>query len=61
MDEIPLAVLFGLLFFLIILSGFFSGSETALMTLNRYRLSHLADQGHRRARLAQRLLKRPDR
>ncbi|MEN8175598.1 MAG: HlyC/CorC family transporter, partial [Pseudomonadota bacterium] len=33
----------------------------ALMTLNRYRLSHLADQGHRRARLAQRLLKRPDR
>jgi len=36
------------------LSAFFSGSETGLMTLNRYRLRHLAAQGHRGARLAQR-------
>lgn len=42
------------------LSAFFSGSETGLMTLNRYRLRHLASQGHRGARLAQKLLERPD-
>lgn len=31
------------------------------MTLNRYRLRHLAEQGHRSAKLAEELLKRPDR
>jgi len=31
------------------------------MTVNRYRLRHLAESGHRGARLAQRLLRRPDR
>ena len=61
MDDIPLGALFGVLVLLILFSGFFSGSETALMTLNRYRLRHLADQGHRSARLAEALLKRPDR
>ncbi|MEW5839340.1 MAG: HlyC/CorC family transporter [Pseudomonadota bacterium] len=45
---------------MILLSAFFSGSETGLMTLNRYRLRHLASQGHRGARLAQKLLERPD-
>lgn len=61
MDDIPLTFLFGILFLLIGLSAFFSGSETALMTLNRYRLRHLADQGHKTARLAEKLLKRPER
>ena len=32
-----------------------------MMALNRYRLSHLANQGHRGARRAARLLERPDR
>jgi magnesium and cobalt exporter, CNNM family len=44
-----------------LLSAFFSGSETALMTLNRYRLQHLVKQKHRGAIKAYRLLKRPDR
>ncbi len=61
MDDIPLSALLGALFFLILLSAFFSGSETGLMTLNRYRLRHLADKGHPGARRAERLLKRPDR
>ena len=61
MNEIPLSALFGALGFLLMLSAFFSGSETALMTLNRYRLKHMADSGHRGALLAARLLKRPDR
>ena len=61
MNDIPIGGLFGALFVLILLSACFSGSETALMTLNRYRLRHLVDKGHPGARLAQRLLKKPDR
>jgi Mg2+/Co2+ transporter CorB len=61
LQEIPLGLLFGMLVALLVFSGFFSGSETALMTLNRYRLKHLADKGNKRAQLAERLLSRPDR
>ncbi|MDH3576907.1 MAG: HlyC/CorC family transporter [Gammaproteobacteria bacterium] len=60
-DDVPLASLFGLLAVLLLLSAFFSGSETALMSLNRYQLRHKAREGHRGARLAERLLRRPDR
>ena len=60
-DDVPLAGLLGLLALLLILSAFFSGSETALMSLNRYQLRHKAREGHRGARLAEKLLKRPDR
>ena len=45
----------------ILLSAFFSGTETALMSINRYRLRHRASEGHAGARLAERLLARPDR
>lgn len=61
MDDIPLSVLFGLLGVLLFLSAFFSGTETGLMTINRYRLAHRAKLGERGARLAQDLLARPDR
>ncbi|WP_254432066.1 HlyC/CorC family transporter [Aquisalimonas sp. 2447] len=61
MSELPLGIMFGILALLIILSAFFSSSETALMSLNRYRLRHLARGGWRSARLATRLLERPDR
>jgi Mg2+/Co2+ transporter CorB len=61
LDDIPLSVLFSALVFLLFLSAFFSGSETALMTLNRYRLKHLADEGHTGAQLAAKLLEKPDR
>ncbi len=61
MNDLPLAGLFLFLLLLILLSGFFSGSETALMTLNRYRLKHKAEQGHKGAMLARSLLDRPDR
>ena len=60
-EDIPLAALIGLLVALLLLSAFFSGSETALMSLNRYQLRHKARQGHRGAILAERLLQRPDR
>ena len=61
LDEIPIGVLAGALFFLIVLSGFFSGSETGLISLNRYRLRHLAREGNRGAMRADRLLQRTDR
>lgn len=53
--------LFGLLVLLLIISGFFSGSETALMSLNRYRLKHLVNSGHKGAKSADSLLQRVDR
>ncbi len=61
MNDVPLAVLYGALALLLILSGFFSGSETGLMAVNRYRLRHLARQGHKGAQRVLRLLERPDR
>ncbi len=61
MDDLSLTVLFSILAALLLLSAFFSGSETALMTLNRYRLQHLVKKKHRGAIKAHRLLKRPDR
>ncbi len=61
MDDIPLGSLYTALLILIILSGFFSSSETGLMAMNRYRLRHLANRGHSGARLAQNLLRKPAR
>jgi Mg2+/Co2+ transporter CorB len=60
-EDIPLAGLLGLLAVLLVLSAFFSGSETALMSLNRYKLRHKARAGHRGAKIAEELLERPDR
>jgi Mg2+/Co2+ transporter CorB len=60
-NDLPPGALIGVLILLLILSAFFSGSETALMSLNRYQLRHKARQGHRGAKLAEQLLKRPDR
>jgi Mg2+/Co2+ transporter CorB len=60
-DAIPLSWLFAALATLLLGSGFFSVAETSMMALNRYRLKHLAKQGHRGARLTQALLDRTDR
>jgi len=61
LDDIPLASLYITLLILIVLSGFFSSSETSLMAINQYRLKHLASSGHGGARLVQKLLSRPER
>lgn len=60
MDELPLPAMFGALFVLLILSGIFSGSETAMMAANRFRLRHAAQNGHRGAKLALALLSQTD-
>ena len=61
MDDIPLSALIGALIFLVFLSAFFSAAEISLVTLNRYRLRHQVESGHRGARIAAKLLERPDR
>ena len=61
MDESPLGLLFSILAVLIICSAFFSSAETGMMSLNRYRLKHLREKGHRGAIRASKLLARPDR
>ena len=61
MDDIPLSWEFAALFVTLVLSGFFSISETAMMAINRYRLKHLVGEGHGGARRAAELLKRTDR
>jgi len=60
LNETSLTALFILLVGLIILSAFFSSSETGMMSLNRYRLKHMANTGHKGARRAQGLLNRTD-
>lgn len=61
MEDIPLYLLLIALVLLLIVSGFFSLSETSMMAINRYRLRHLAKQGHRGAQLTAKLLANPDR
>ncbi len=61
MYDVPTGVLFAALVILVLISAFFSAAEISVMSLNRYRLRHLADTGHRGARLVSRLLQRPDR
>ncbi|MCZ6644103.1 MAG: HlyC/CorC family transporter [Gammaproteobacteria bacterium] len=61
LTDLPAAWLFAIMLLLISLSAYFSGSETAMMALNRYRLRHLVKEKHHGARKAYRLLRRPDR
>lgn len=61
MNTLPTEVLFTILVILIFCSGFFSSAETSMLSLNRYRLRHLANKKHRGALRASKLLERPDR
>jgi Mg2+/Co2+ transporter CorB len=55
-----MGVLIATLVLFLLLSAFFSASETAMMAVNRYRLKALAAQGHRAAKLTQQLLDKTD-
>ncbi|WP_111640838.1 HlyC/CorC family transporter [Marinimicrobium alkaliphilum] len=61
MNEAPLELLFAIVLGLLFVSAFFSGSETGMMSLNRYRLKHLTNKGDRNALRVAALLRRPDR
>ncbi|WP_114324806.1 HlyC/CorC family transporter [Candidatus Colwellia aromaticivorans] len=61
MENISTQMLFIILGILILISAYFSGSETGMMSLNRYRLRHLEKEKHKGAKRVSKLLKRPDR
>ncbi|WP_159821216.1 HlyC/CorC family transporter [Colwellia sp. 20A7] len=61
MDNISTQMLFIILGILILISAYFSSSETGMMSLNRYRLRHLEKEKHKGAKRVSDLLKRPDR
>jgi Mg2+/Co2+ transporter CorB len=61
LNELSVPLLIGIVVVLVLLSAFFSSTETALMSINRYRLRHMANAGSRSAKLVEQLLKRPDR
>ncbi len=61
LDSLPTLALVAGIGVLVLFSAYFSGTETAMMALNRYRLRHLVREGHAAARRAHRLLQRPDR
>ncbi|WP_312141926.1 HlyC/CorC family transporter [Atlantibacter hermannii] len=61
MEHISTSTLIITLIVMVVVSAYFSGSETGMMTLNRYRLRHLAKQGNRAARRVEKLLRKPDR
>ncbi|MDR5020324.1 HlyC/CorC family transporter [Yersinia rochesterensis] len=61
MDHVSTSTLIIILVIMVVVSAYFSASETGMMTLNRYRLRHLSKQGNRAARRVEKLLRRPDR
>jgi Mg2+/Co2+ transporter CorB len=61
LEDLPLYVLLIAVAILLILSAFFSLSETSMMAINRYRLKFLVKQGHRGASLTTKLLADTDR
>ncbi|QKJ88348.1 Magnesium/cobalt efflux protein [Paramixta manurensis] len=60
MEHVSTSTLIITLVVMILVSAYFSGSETGMMTLNRYKLRHRAKNGHRGARRVEKLLRRPD-
>lgn len=61
LDHVSTSTLIIILVIMVVVSAYFSASETGMMTLNRYRLRHLSKQGNRAARRVEKLLRRPDR
>jgi Mg2+/Co2+ transporter CorB len=59
-EDISLSTLYVTLAVLLVVSAFFSISETSMMALNRYRLKHLTQSGLRGARLVSDLLAKTD-
>ena len=60
MDNISTEVLVIILVVLFFLSAFFSGSETALMSVNKYKMRHQAKLNNKGAKAAKKLLENPD-
>jgi Mg2+/Co2+ transporter CorB len=61
LNEISISTLIAVVLLMIVVSAFFASTETALMSLNRYRLRHKVLSGNRSAKLTEHLLAKPDR
>ena len=61
LSETSLLMLSIAMVILLLSSAYFSGTETAMMAINRYRLKHLVKKRNRAARISNRLLRKPDR
>ena len=60
MNNISTEILILILIILFLLSAFFSGSETALMSINKYKMRHQAKLNNKGAKAAKKLLENPD-
>ena len=60
MNDIPTSALLITLIILIVISAYFSSSETSMMSLNRYRLRHLVNDKNKNAMRVEALLNKPD-
>jgi Mg2+/Co2+ transporter CorB len=60
-DKAPTIALIIILLSLLLVIAFSSGTEVAMLSVNRYRIRHRAQLGERRARLLEKLLAQPDR
>ena len=60
MNNISTEILIIVLIILFLLSAFFSGSETALMSINKYKMRHQAKLNNKGAKAAKKLLENPD-
>lgn len=61
MNDISTSTLFIILGVLLVFSAYFSGTETGILSVNRYRLRHRAQSGDPAAKRVSKLLERPDR
>jgi len=60
LNNISTEILIIILIILFLLSAFFSGSETALMSINKYKMRHQAKLNNKGAKAAKKLLENPD-
>jgi Mg2+/Co2+ transporter CorB len=60
LDTAPSTTLLLALLVLLVVIAFSSGTEVAMLSLNRYRIRHKAQSGHSTARILERLLLKPD-
>lgn len=60
MNDTPSTILLFALLLLLIVIAFSSGTEVAMLSVNRYRIRHLAQSGKHSAKMLERLLAKPD-
>jgi Mg2+/Co2+ transporter CorB len=60
LNDTPSTILLFALLLLLIVIAFSSGTEVAMLSVNRYRIRHLAQSGKHSAKMLERLLAKPD-